>query len=128
MRGEFPMDEDQREEEYGFAAALWASDRTLLAWIRTALSMIGFGFAIHQFAHYLQGEGLMTHKSRDFGGGLVVLGILVLVFASVQYYSFRRRLFDRDSLRLKRLPLAFIVAVVVCISGVIAFVLLFFDA
>ncbi len=30
-----------------------ASDRTLMAWVRTALSMISFGFTIYKFFQYL---------------------------------------------------------------------------
>ena len=31
-----------------------AADRTLMAWIRTALSLIAFGFSIGKIAEYLQ--------------------------------------------------------------------------
>lgn len=51
---------DQLKDEFARAAVLWAADRTLLAWIRTSLSMIGFGVIIHQFANYLQHEGLLA--------------------------------------------------------------------
>jgi uncharacterized membrane protein YidH (DUF202 family) len=33
-----------------------ASERTLMAWIRTAISMISFGFTIVKFFEYLEGE------------------------------------------------------------------------
>jgi len=37
-----------------------AAERTLMAWIRTALSLIGFGFGIGKLDAYLQGAGLHT--------------------------------------------------------------------
>jgi hypothetical protein len=35
---------------------IWRSSATLMAWIRTALSMIGFGFTIYKFFQYLPAE------------------------------------------------------------------------
>ena len=35
-----------------------AAERTLMAWIRTALSLIGFGFGIGKFAAYMDEAGL----------------------------------------------------------------------
>ena len=35
-----------------------AVERTLMAWIRTALSLIGFGFGIGKLAAYLEAAGL----------------------------------------------------------------------
>ena len=37
-----------------------AAERTLMAWIRTALSLIGFGFGIGKLEAYLEGAGLHT--------------------------------------------------------------------
>ncbi len=36
-----------------------ASDRTLMAWVRTSLSLIGFGFAIASFRDILLEGGLV---------------------------------------------------------------------
>lgn len=40
-----------------------AADRTLMAWIRTALSLIGFGFGIGKLNAYLEASGV--HRSLD---------------------------------------------------------------
>ena len=37
-----------------------AAERTLMAWIRTALALIGFGFGIGKLDAYLEGAGLHT--------------------------------------------------------------------
>jgi len=57
-----------------------AADRTLLAWIRTSLAMIGLGFGIErlgQAALSLDGAmaGFSPLKTRVFGTALIVLGI-----------------------------------------------------
>lgn len=67
----------RENDEFSLATVLWAADRTLLAWIRTSLSMIGFGVIIHQFANYLQHEGLLAFNSRFFGIGLWIFGIIM---------------------------------------------------
>ena len=42
-----------------------AAERTLMAWVRTALSLIGFGFTIYKFLQVLQEQG----KLRTFDAG-----------------------------------------------------------
>src|SRR5215475_12724896 len=58
-----------------------AADRTLMAWIRTALSLIGFGFGIGKLAPYLDTAGLHPahdppHTSLIFGTSFIVVGHL----------------------------------------------------
>lgn len=36
----------------------WAAERTLLAWIRTGLAMMGFGFIVARFGTFLRALGL----------------------------------------------------------------------
>jgi putative membrane protein len=53
-----------------------SADRTLMSAIRTALSLIGFGFAIHLFfTKLLQPE---TPPARGFATTLVLVGIVML--------------------------------------------------
>jgi len=37
-----------------------AHDRTMMAWIRTATSLISFGFTIHKFFEYVHQSGQAT--------------------------------------------------------------------
>ena len=53
---------------------LQANERTLLAWIRTGLALMAFGFVIARLAVWLRIE----HPERGTGGS-TVLGIAVLV-------------------------------------------------
>jgi len=58
---------------------LLANDRTLLAYIRTALSFAGLGFAVAKF-------GLTkTHVSGYLGTFMVLVGLLVIVIGFVQH-------------------------------------------
>lgn len=67
-----------------------ALERTLLAWVRTAASLIGFGFAIFHFFEALNSmPGVAPERmhgtSRFLGAALVGIGTLALVLALVQY-------------------------------------------
>jgi putative membrane protein len=100
-----------------------AHDRTLMAWVRTAASLISFGFTIYKFFQYLTDQG-QTVKGRVFGPRVFALstigiGLAALVIATI---SNRR---EMKALR-KRYPevpysLATTVAGMVAILGIVTF-------
>src|SRR5471030_2002135 len=69
----------------------FASERTLLAWIRTGLAMMGFGFVVARFGLFLREMATMrdvppqSHSglSLSVGTTLVILGVVVNILASV---------------------------------------------
>lgn len=66
-----------------------AADRTLMAWIRTALSLIGFGFSIGKLAEYLQKANPNRildpiNSAQVFGEGFIILGLASLIIAVIQ--------------------------------------------
>jgi putative membrane protein len=77
-----------------------AAERTLLAWIRTGLAMMGFGFVVARFGLFLRElegfrGGALVH-SRDgslwFGTALVGMGVIVQLFAALQHKRLVERL------------------------------------
>lgn len=60
--------------------------------MRTALSLIGFGFTVYQFFEKLQRAGTLaaggSHAPRTFGVTLVWLGIGMLVLGIVYHVQF----------------------------------------
>ncbi|MGC1362236.1 MAG: DUF202 domain-containing protein [Silvibacterium sp.] len=66
-----------------------AAERTLLAWIRTGLAMMGFGFVVARFGLFLQQLQVVEHApaarsyglSLWFGTALIALGVTVNIFA-----------------------------------------------
>ncbi|WP_018229272.1 YidH family protein [Methyloversatilis universalis] len=71
----------------------FAAERTLLAWTRTALALMAFGFAIERFAlfvammHNPQAAAARVEYGPSFwiGVALISLGSLSVVLAVVQY-------------------------------------------
>ena len=77
-----------------------AHDRTLLAWVRTSVSLISFGFTIYKFFQYLRdssGNTTVGNPSgpRRFGMAMIILGLVTLVLATVQYKADLSRLAAR---------------------------------
>src|SRR5262249_3653724 len=81
-----------------------ALERTLLAWVRTGASMIGFGFAIFHFFEALNASpGVRPPwrhgSSKVLGLSLVGVGTLALALALIQYLTLVRYLDDEPFLR-----------------------------
>lgn len=66
-----------------------AAERTLLAWIRTGLAMMGFGFVVARFGLFLQQLRVVQNAeptrqyglSLWFGTALIVVGVVVNIVA-----------------------------------------------
>lgn len=82
-----------------------AAERTLLAWIRTGLAMMGFGFVGARFALWLRAMAIAApseptprhHLSVGFGLALVLLGVVVNVLAAVRHRRYVRALDRGDA-------------------------------
>ena len=77
-------------KSYPWIQTRLALERTLLAWLRTAAALIGFGFVIFQFYERLDSlpgvkPARLPGSARLFGVVLVGLGTLALALAVVQY-------------------------------------------
>jgi putative membrane protein len=75
-----------------------AAERTFLAWVRTSVALMGFGFLIARFALWmheyaeLQGvtQGPPSHLrlSPWLGFGMVVVGVIVCVMAATRHNAY----------------------------------------
>ena len=70
-----------------------AAERTLLAWVRTGLALMGFGFVVARLGLFLQELAAQRVKAPDgpprlslwIGTALIVAGVLVQVLAARQH-------------------------------------------
>lgn len=68
-----------------------AANRTLMAWLRTALSMISFGFTIYKFlnaAVQKQGDAIRLLREqgpRRLGLLLIAMGTVSMIMGTVEY-------------------------------------------
>ncbi len=77
-----------------------AAERTFLAWIRTGLALMGFGFVVARFGLFLREMEAAQHLPHRSGHGislwlgivLVVLGVFLNVAALARYRHYLRQL------------------------------------
>jgi putative membrane protein len=95
-----------------------AAERTLMAWIRTSIAFIGFGFTIFKFLQGLEGTDAFAagRETRTTGLTLIVMGLIALLLAILQYVTFLRAI-GRPP---RRFPLLFAAAFLAL--GILAFV------
>jgi putative membrane protein len=80
----------------------FAAERTLLAWIRSGVAVIGLGFVVARFGLFLQlvspgGSDAPTNAlSSALGCALSVVGGAVTALAALQFKLFLRELSDAE--------------------------------
>lgn len=103
-----------------------AAERTLLAWVRTGVALMGFGFVVARFGLFLRELAATsspaqpvrpTGPSMVLGVGLTVLGVCVTALAAWEYRAVLRRIDRREPFRPPRVSLALIMAGVLTALG-----------
>lgn len=88
-----------------------ANERTFLAWIRTSIGIMAFGFVVERFALFVKQVSYFVGKeipapspgySTLFGIFLVVLGTMMGVLAFIRYKKVERQI-DEDAYRPSRI-------------------------
>lgn len=95
----------------------FAAERTVLAWLRTGLALMGFGFVVARFSLLVAELGPASSSAPAneasptaglVGAGLVATGLLVNVTASVRHVTVMRRLSRGETIYPNaRVPVAF---------------------
>lgn len=78
----------------------FASERTLLAWIRTSIAMMGLGFVVAKFGLFVremlamrgQDPNNAPRYSLAIGVSMVALGILMTLAAAYEHYRYVKQL------------------------------------
>lgn len=104
-----------------------AYERTMMAWIRTATSLITFGFTVYKFFQIEApppGRPNRLIGPRGFAIILVSIGLFSLILGTIEYHQDMRTLVAQYAG--KRRSLAALVAALISILGVIALVVIMF--
>ena len=78
------------DSHFGWIRTRLSLERTMMSWLRTAVALIGFGFAIVQYFNHLQDltsarAAYLPGAPKYLGLALITCGILALVIAIAQY-------------------------------------------
>jgi putative membrane protein len=104
-----------------------SSERTLLAWIRTSLTLIGFGFGIPGILNVLQTEHIKNLPSamrniKILGSSFIVLGLVSIIVALIQYRLQIKQIMHPNYKYKESFHLSFIVSILLFSIGLFAFI------
>lgn len=103
-----------------------AAERTLLAWIRTSLALIGFGFGIDQVVtavdRSFNDPVEVGQLSRMLGLMFIAVGLYAIVTATLEHRHELRRIQRDDYLYTPRRSNGVVVATSLMLIGVFAFI------
>jgi uncharacterized protein (DUF302 family)/uncharacterized membrane protein YidH (DUF202 family) len=119
------MDGPIEGEPHAALSDYLAAERTVLAWIRTGLALMGFGFVVARFGLFLQSLQAAEHApsgqayglSLWFGTALIAVGVFVNLFAGWQHARLVRQLDRGDSARSRPAGAAVAIAVFLALVG-----------
>lgn len=107
-----------------------ANERTFLAWIRTSIAFMGFGFVIVKFTLFLKQLSLLLDTSdippkgysAIIGVTMVAIGVVIAVISFIQYKINFRQL-ERNSFVPSSL-LSLLITLIIIIGGIILMIYL----
>lgn len=118
------------ETHFSWLRTRLSTERTLMSWDRTALSLIGFGFTIYQFFQKFQeatvgSAAVAPEAPRNLGLAFILVGTVGTLIALWQYWQFERYLMGDQFKAIgaregpPRSSLAFVVAVFSTLIGLV---------
>lgn len=96
-----------------------ANERTLLAWIRTAIALMALGFVVSKFNLFAHSQAHTAVAGRWLGSLFVAAGTLMIAGAAWRFTLIQRRLAKNMALAPSLVPL--IPAIFLLLAGIFVF-------
>lgn len=109
-------------DDLAIERTVMSADRTLMAWTRTSLSLISFGFTIYKFLQYVRQEDaarqVRAEGPRNLGMAMIAMGVVFLLLACAQFWRETRKL--QPARRLGPWRLSMFLALTLALLGLLA--------
>ncbi|MEZ5652321.1 MAG: DUF202 domain-containing protein [Burkholderiaceae bacterium] len=106
-----------------------ANERTMLAWVRTALAIIALGMLVEKLNLFLRLSNMLDAQAADnaryaewLGLGLIALGVTVIATSLLRYFGNARDIESERTIRSRAKPAAALLFLILSV-GVIAIAL-----
>jgi putative membrane protein len=109
-------------KDLGTLRTVMAADRTLMAWVRTSLSMLSFSFTIYKFLETAAQRDMVARSDSPQQVGLFLagMGTFSMVLGVVSYWMTLKDLQRTEEFRLGRPTL--VISGIMMLAGVALFV------
>ena len=83
-----------------------ANERTYLAWIRTAIAIMAFGFLIEKFDLFVSYIGKAIGDEQHFqpslsaemvGLGLFLVGVIIVMISTIRFFTYKKAIESDDT-------------------------------
>lgn len=119
------MNEQNEKNTFDKSREHLANERTFLAWIRTSIALMSFGFVIVKFTLFLKEISLLIETkdvsskgySSMVGVIMVALGVILSLLAFIRYKKYEKQLNNNSYVASSMLSL--LITLIILVGGIV---------
>lgn len=119
------MNEQNEKNTFDKSREHLANERTFLAWIRTSIALMSFGFVIVKFTLFLKELSLLIETkdvsskgySSMVGVIMVALGVILSLLAFIRYKKYEKQLNNNSYVASSMLSL--LITLIIIVGGIV---------